>query len=593
MFQQLPIAPGIVKEITEVAGEGRWIDGNNCRFVGGRPEKIGGWESLGITLDSTPRSMIAWQDLSGRSLIGVGTEAFLYLIFGDTAYNITPLDSEPNVDLDFTAGDATITVTHALHGREVGDYVYFDGTVSFSDSSTLSGHLKVTAVNSVNEYELEMASSSPDTKTETAIVAGYLVRTVEEVPTSTSVNYGGGIYGSGDYASVSVTAGYDRARFSLWSLDVWGENLIATLNSGKVFEWDASAWNGVVEPNRCTVITNAPVTNNLGIVLTAQRHLVMFGTVPEGTSNFDPLQIRWCDREQLTDWTSTAQNRAGGLRIPGGVEIVGAVETDTELLVLTDNEAWAMEYIGGGAVFSLSKRGTHCGLIGRHAAVNVGGISFWMGQNNFFVYNGTPQVLPCTVQDFVFDNLDRAMVRKISAAYLAEHDEVWWFYQDTNSPSGDNNRCVVYSITEQAWWIGDIPRTTMLDRGSLFEPIAFDASGALYKHETGNDDDASPMQAFVKSGLIDIGEGEQFMTVQRSLPDFRNLAGSVNITYGFSRWSEQTPVEVGPFVVSAQHAQHRFRGRGRFLQLTVESESLGSSWHMGAPRFDITPSGRK
>ena len=593
MFQQLPIAPGIVKEITEVAGEGRWIDGNNCRFVGGRPEKIGGWESLGITLDSTPRSMIAWQDLSGRSLIGVGTEAFLYLIFGDTAYNITPLDSEPSVDLDFTAGDATITVTHALHGREVGDYVYFDGTVSFSDSSTLSGHLKVTAVNSVNEYELEMATSSPDTKAETAIVAGYLVRTVEEVPTSTSVNYGGGIYGSGDYASVSVTAGYDRARFSLWSLDVWGENLIATLNSGKVFEWDASAWNGVVEPNRCTVITNAPVTNNLGIVLTAQRHLVMFGTVPEGTSNFDPLQIRWCDREQLTDWTSTAQNRAGGLRIPGGVEIVGAVETDTELLVLTDNEAWAMEYIGGGAVFSLSKRGTHCGLIGRHAAVNVGGISFWMGQNNFFVYNGTPQVLPCTVQDFVFDNLDRAMVRKISAAYLAEHDEVWWFYQDTNSPSGDNNRCVVYSITEQAWWIGDIPRTTMLDRGSLFEPIAFDASGALYKHETGNDDDASPMQAFVKSGLIDIGEGEQFMTVQRSLPDFRNLAGSVNITYGFSRWSEQTPVEVGPFVVSAQHAQHRFRGRGRFLQLTVESESLGSSWHMGAPRFDITPSGRK
>lgn len=593
MFQQLPIAPGIVKEITEVAGEGRWIDGNNCRFVGGRPEKIGGWESLGITLDSTPRSMIAWQDLSGRSLIGVGTEAFLYLIFGDTAYNITPLDSEPSVDLDFTAGDATITVTHALHGREVGDYVYFDGTVSFSDSSTLSGHLKVTAVNSVNEYELEMASSSPDTKTETAIVAGYLVRTVEEVPTSTSVNYGGGIYGSGDYASVSVTAGYDRARFSLWSLDVWGENLIATLNGAKVFEWDASAWNGVVEPNRCTVITNAPVTNNLGIVLTAQRHLVMFGTVPEGTSNFDPLQIRWCDREQLTDWTSTAQNRAGGLRIPGGVEIVGAVETDTELLVLTDNEAWAMEYIGGGAVFSLSKRGTHCGLIGRHAAVNVGGISFWMGQNNFFVYNGTPQVLPCTVQDFVFDNLDRAMVRKISAAYLAEHDEVWWFYQDTNSPSGDNNRCVVYSITEQAWWIGDVPRTTMLDRGSLFEPIAFDASGALYKHETGNDDDASPMQAFVKSGLIDIGEGEQFMTVQRSLPDFRNLAGSVNITYGFSRWSEQTPVEVGPFVVSAQHAQHRFRGRGRFLQLTVESESLGSSWHMGAPRFDITPSGRK
>jgi hypothetical protein len=101
------------------------------------------------------------------------------------------------------------------------------------------------------------------------------------------------------------------------------------------------------------------------------------------------------------------------------------------------------------------------------------------------------------------------------------------------------------------------------------------------------------MQAFVKSGLIDIGEGEQFMTVQRSLPDFRNLAGSVNITYGFSRWSEQAPVEVGPFVVSAQHAQHRFRGRGRFLQLTVESESLGSSWHMGAPRFDITPSGRK
>lgn len=593
MFQQLPIAPGIVKETTEVAGEGRWTDGNNCRFVGGRPEKIGGWESLGITLDSTPRSIIAWQDLSGRSLIGVGTEAFLYLLYGDIAYNITPIDSEPNVDLSFTATDATITITHTSHSREIGDYIYFDGTVTFSDASALSGYLKVSAVNSANEFEVEMAVASPDTKTESGITVSYLVRTVEETPLANPINYGAGDYGTGNYASLSVTAGYDRVRFSLWSLDAWGEDLIATLSNGKVYQWDASAWNGVSQPQRATTIANAPVTNGLGIVLTAQRHLVMFGTIPEGGSSFDPLQIRWCDREQLTDWTSTAQNRAGGLRIPGGVEIVGAVETDTELLVLTDNEAWAMEYIGGGAVFSLSKRGTHCGLIGRNAAVNVGGISFWMGQNNFFVYNGTPQVLPCTVQDFVFDNLDRAMVRKISAAYLAEHDEVWWFYQDTNSPYGDNNRCVVYSITEQAWWIGDVPRTTMLDRGSLFEPIAFDASGALFKHETGNDDDTSPMEAHVTSGLIDISDGEQFMMVQRALPDFRNLSGSVNITYGFSRWSEQTPVEVGPFVVSADHAQHRLRGRGRFMQLTVESESLGSSWHMGAPRFDITPSGRK
>jgi hypothetical protein len=593
MFQQLPIAPGIVKEITEVAGEGRWTDGNNCRFVGGRPEKIGGWESLGITLGSTPRSMIAWQDLAGRSLIGIGTEAFLFLLYGNTAYNITPVDSTPSVNFSFTASDATITVTHTSHGRQAGDYIYFDGSVSFSNSTTLFGYLKVTVVNSANEYQVEMAAQSPDTKTETAVSVGYLVRTIEETTLTGAVNYGAGNYGTGDYASVSVTAGYDRTNFSLWSLDAWGEDLIATLSNGNVYQWDASGWNGVSQPSRATTITNAPATNSLGIVLTAQRHLVMFGTIPEGGTAFDPLQIRWCDREQLTDWTSTAQNRAGGLRIPGGVEIVGAVETDTELLVLTDNEAWAMEYIGGGAVFSLSKRGTHCGLIGRNAAVNVGGVSFWMSQNNFFIYNGTPQVLPCSVHDFVFDNLDRAMVQKVYAAYLAEHDEVWWFYQDTNSPAGDNNRCVVYSLSEQAWWIGDVPRTVMLDRGALFEPIAFRADGVLFKHETGNDDDTSPMEAHVTSGLIDISDGEQFMVVQRALPDFRNLSGSVNITYGFSRWSEQTPVAVGPFVVNADHAQHRLRGRGRFMQLTVQSESLGSSWHLGAPRFDITPSGRK
>ena len=591
-LQQVPISPGIVKETTAVEGEGLWVDGNNVRFVDGKPEKIKGWESISPSITGTPRGITAWQDLQGRQLLAVGTEPFLYLISGETAYNITPLDSEPSVDLGFVAADETITVTHAAHGREIGDYVYFDGAVTFTSGPDLDGYYKVTAVNSVNEYEIEWDSASPDTKAESSITVGYLIRTTEAVPLSGAQDFGEGDFGEGDFSGGTLTAGIARVPLTRWSLDNWGEDLIAVPTAGKVYQWDASAWDGVSQPDRAVAVSGAPDQNQIAVVLTTQRHLVLFGTVAEGGSDFDPLQIRWADRESLTTWNSLDTNRAGDQRIPGGVEIVGVVKTDTELLILTDNEAWAMEFFGGPAVFGFSNRGSHCGLIGQNAAVNVGGVAFWMSQDNFFIYNGTPQVLPCSVHDFVFDNLDRSMTNKIYAAYIAEHDEVWWFYQDKSS-AGDNNRCVVYNVGQQTWWIGDVPRTVMIDRGAIFRPIAFGDDGTFYQHETGTDADGSAINAHVTSGKIDLGDGEQIMRIQRMIPDFRDLVGTVEMSFGFSRWPQQDPSVKGPYAIIPNHNQYHFRGRGRFVELTVASNTTGTSWRMGAPRFDIKPDGMK
>ena len=545
--------------------------------------------------------------------------------------NISTKDVTVFDDLTFAAtdGSSTITVTvNQAHGAVAGDFVTFSGV------NSLGGNITSGVLN--QEYEIDEVTSSTvftftarteNTPIQSITVDGELVYTpvvansldsgdggitsVARYQLNVGIDtvvygsgWGAGTWSRGTWGSAAdnvVVTGTDSLR--LWNQDNFGEDLLINPRDGSIYYWDSSdgvSNNRAVALQDLTGATSVPTTCKQ-VMVADERHILAFGCDTEANPGIqDPLALRFSDQESLTDWAATATNTAGELRLSGGSEIVQAVKTRQQIIIFTDTSLYAMQYLGPPFTYGVNSISQNITIIGPKAAVAVDDNVFWMGTSEFYAYGGNVQRMPCSVRDYVFDDLNELQAEKIFAGLNAENSEIWWFYP--SSTSATNDRYVVYNYLEKVWYYGTLDRTAWVDRGIFTRPIAASTDYYLYNHEEGFDDGstspASAISAYVKSSPIDIQDGENFTFIRRMLPDvgFRDSTAetpNVDITTEIQNSVGGSYSKSTVSNVESSTEQVHLRLRGRQFSVRVESDDLGVAWRLGSLRYDLRPDGRR
>lgn len=601
-------APGINKEVTDYTGEGKWTDGDNVRFFQGLPQKIQGWEKfIAKTIVGVARDQHAWVSLDGTRYNAVGTDRKLYVIQEGEAYDITPIRRGPtSLTNPFTTNATTsVLVADSGHDCETGSFVKFD-SFSTIDGLDMNKEFEVSSVVNAAAYVVTHTSTASGSTAGGGGTgnANYQINPGPEF-SLLAFGYGTDKFGFGGWGSPSTVSNVTlEAR--QWSLDNFGEDLIATVLNGGTFQWDTSSGLNT----RATAITNAPTTSRLSLISTPDRHLMIMGTestIGDSTTQ-DDLLIRFSDQEDINNYTPTAENTAGSLRIADGSRIIAAERSRGQILVWTDTSLHSLQFIGPPFTFGLRQLGQNCGIMGSHAGVDLNGVSYWMSQDSFYLFDGSVKKLPCTVEQFVFNNINQTGAENAFAGHNGEFNEILWFYP--REGSNQINAVVVYNYLEQTWWTGTLSRTTWIDREVYQNPIGTEYSantvannetilgltaGAtqMYLHETGNDADGQAMTAYVKSGSVEIGEGNDILMVQKLIPDIQNQSGVLNMDLEFKYYPNNTQSVTKTTAFSDTTEFVSLRGRGREFTVNVVSNTSGTSWRLGTQRFDIQPDGRR
>jgi hypothetical protein len=635
------IKPGFNKQATESEAIGQWTDGDFVRFRYGQPEKIGGWASLvtgnNASIIGAARDQHVWSDLDGRKYSAIGTDKLLIIYYEGAFYDITPLQTDnystgANITTTNLSKDVTIT-TSAGHNLIPGDIITFANAGSFTPPDTDYTAtdfddvlFEVKTVPSATTFTIQMPTEETGTG---ATNDGTLdVHPYEPVgPLNQTYGYGWGTstwsrltWGS---ASTSSNVILDPAS---WSLDNWGQVLIATIHNGRSFTWDPSAPNPLI--TRAVLNTNMPSRSVMSIVSDRDRHLIHLGTETTigSPSKQDKMFIRFSDQENYDVYAPTSVNTAGTFQLDDGTQIIGACKGKDYIMVFTDTATYRMDFVGPPFTFSIRKVASNAGLIGQHAAVYANGAMWWMGATGgFYVYDGTVKAVPCLVEDFVFTNngagdlgLNFNSGEIIYAGINELYSEVNWFYPSANSTVID--RCVTYNFSEQVWTTSSLDRTTWEGSTVYAAPFATDyqssltptyptvngiSNGAtiLYQHETGvNQENAdgteTAISSYIQSGEFEIGaegEGQYFMSVSRFIPDFKSLSGDAQVTIFVNRYPQSTATSspLGPFTVTSSTTKIDTRARGRLAAVKIATDGLNESWRYGTFSFDVRPDGRR
>ena len=613
---KLQFRPGINRESTSYANEGGWFDCDKVRFHQGYPEKFGGWEKYSSsTYLGTARALHNWVALDGSNYMGVGTELKYYIEEGGAFNDITPIRSTTaagDVTFSATDGSTTITVSDTSHGADENDFVTFSGAVSLGGVITadvLNQEYQIVSIVDADSYTITsaVAANASDTGNGGASVVGEYQINVGLNTQVGGTGWGAGTWSRGTWGSASATA--TDAELRLWSHDNFGEDLLINPRDAAIYYWDKSSTLSAraVEIGTVSGASNTPTIAKQVMVSDNDRHVIAFGCNPLGSADQDNLLIRFSDQENLTDWTPTATNTAGDLRLGSGSEFIQAVETKREILVWTDRSLHSMQFVGPPFTFGITQLASSITIMGPKAAVAAEDFVFWMGIDNFYVYDGRTANLPCTVRDYVFEDFNSAQAEKVTAGINSQWGEVIWFYP--SSTSDENDRYVVFNYIEKVWYYGNLSRTAWRDRGLRPLPMAAGASGGssyLYNHEIGVDDDGSAMEAYIESSQIDIGDGDKFLLINRLIPDL-TFTGSDNGTpvANFTLETREYPgaaydtTTEGAVTRSATSPVEQFtnqldmRLRGRCFAIKVDSDSLGTRWRLGAPRVDLREDGRR
>lgn len=585
-LNNLKIPPGVNNLNTALGSEGRWNDADKVRFFKGQPQKIGGWQKKNTSAFlGKCRRMRDWVSFAGLKWLALGTHLKLYA-YGTGFSDITPLRSTDSLStnpFDTTNTSAVVTVNHTSHGAGNNDFVTISGSAAVGGITPL-GNYQITYVGP-NSYTITHSSAATSTVTGgggASVVAKYEI-TVGSDDGFFGLGWGAGTWGASTWGSARAVSNiflFPRT----WSLTMWGEDLIANPRGGGIYTWDTSVGTGT----RATVISGAPSTASFVLVTPESRHLVAYGA-HDGVSD-NKLNIRWCAREDYTAWTSSAINTAGDKLLDSGSDIIAALPTSREILIYTDVSVYSQQFIGGNEVFSFRQLGDVCGLRAPGAAVQFADIVYWMGVENFFLYDGQLRVIPCEVHDHVFNNINESQRGKIIAGINRDYTEVWWFYP--RGAATENSHYVVYNFVDQTWTIGSLARTAWIDRGEVVAaPNAAGADGYLYEHETGTDDASSAMEVYVETGDFDLLDGDQFAYMDRIIPDFKDLTGTADITIKFRDYPQSTQRSKGPFAYTTDTTKIDFRGRGRQVAIRVGSDSVGDHWRYGTMRARLKTDG--
>jgi hypothetical protein len=637
---KLQFRPGVNRETTSYTNEGGWFDSDKVRFRFSLPEKIGGWVKKSIySFLGVCRALHTFVSLAGTTLTGVGTSLKYYIEQGGLYWDITPIrvTTSPG-DVTFAAvnGSAVLTITDTGHGAVTNDFVTFSGAVSLGGVITpgvLNQEYQIVTVITGDTYTISARSAG--TSIQSITVDGQIVDTPVLANPSDTNNGGGSTVGSyqvntgltvavagtgwgsgtwsrGTWGSAATTTPSTELR--IWTHDNFGEDLLFNVRDGNIYYWDTDT--DALGTDRGTPLTllagadsTTPTVAKQVMVSDRDRHVLVFGCDAEtaiGTQ--DPLLIRFSNQESITEWAASATNTAGDLRVGSGSQIVCAVETRQQVLVWTDVSLHAMQYLGPPFTFGIDQISENTTIAGPLAVKAVDDTVFWMGVEEFYIYTGQVQKLPCSVRSYVFNDFNVGQQELVTAGLNSSFSEIWWFYPSSSATEVD--RYVVYNYEEKVWCYGTMTRTYWLDRGVNDYPVAANTDGYLYNQEFGLNDGtttpASAIASYIQSSQLSIGDGEDFVFLSRLIPDLTfdastDSAASVNMTletrnypggpYLQSNASAVTQTATTPVEQFTTEAYIRLRGRS--FALKVDSSTVDIQWRLGSPRVEVRPDGRQ
>ena len=634
----IKLAPGINKQLTETGADGTWVDCDMVRFRYGLPEKIGGWTQVGTNaVIGAPRAQQTFLSLASEKFDSIATNKKQYIFqeTNTTYYDVSPqrygayghTGAAQAVTFDLVDTVATVTVNLTSNGCVAGDFVTFAGTSTPGGGFVAADFNKEFEIQSVstNEFTILMPSASNATVTAGGSANATIQLNTGDATSVLGFGWSAGTWSQSTWGTARPsTVDIDAAN---WTLDLYGEDIIATQFNSGTYIWDTNAFKSSMLPminlidydlsvaapyfTRDKNTATIPHKSLFSLISTPDRHLVMFGASDIGSSNNqDPMMVKFSNQEDITEFTPKSTNTAGFQRLSDGSEIRAAVRSRGQILIWTDTSLHGMQFIGPPFTFGFKQQGRQCGCVGQHAAVDVDGVAYWMGSSGGFLkYDGSVQTIPCTVEDYVFSDI--RLVPEIYTAVNDEFNEISWFYP--SSGSNTINRVVTFNHLDQVWSVGTLSRTTWADKGVFAKPYATEYSqtstatatptvqgvssgrGFLYAQETGNNANGVALPANLTSGDFFLQEGEDLMSISRFIPDFKNLDGTVNVTLQLTNYpaAAKTGSPLGPFAITSSTTKKDCRARARQVALYIASSALNDSWRFGTFRADMQTAGRR
>jgi hypothetical protein len=650
-LQKLRLRPGVAREATSSSNEGTWFEMDKVRFRSGMPEKLGGWvadtgTNKGLLAPpvgqywGVARSLWNWVTLKGSNLLGIGTNLKYYIqdSVDGNYYDVTPLRDTSSVSTDAfttTNGSTTVIVNDSGYGGNTGDFVTISGVagaVNGIPAAALNTEFRLTRIDAAT-YSIEV--SAPATSSGTTGAADFEYQ-IPIGPDIFTVATGWGAGGWGGVTGSLAPTGWGQAaatgvgvQMRLWSQANFGEFLITNVRGGPLFLWAPALSPNTFFRSQVLSPTNTntqdaiaywdtdadcPTVANYVMTSDSSRFVIAFGANDYGATIQDPLLVRWSDQEDYKTWSPAVTNQAGSFRLSQGSEIVTAIQARQEILVWTDSALYSMQYQGPPFVWGFQQMENNVSIAGPNAVATASNMTFWMGVDKFYMYNGRVQTLPCALRQYIFGDINLTQAYQIYAGTNERYNEIWWFYCSAGSNIAD--RYVIYNYLEQTWMYGNLNRTAWLDSAIRDFPIAAGYDGQIVYHESGVDDGTtnppSPISCFIQSADVDIGDGHNFAFLWRVIPDLTFDGSFVNnpeVTFSirpkmapganYTATFEPTVVSVQNFQNQRNYTVQQFtqivytRVRGRQMAFRISSDGLGVQWQLGVPSMDIRPDGRR
>lgn len=625
-LQKLQFRPGVNREGTTLSNEGGWYDCDKIRFRSGYPEKIGGWAALSYnTFLGVCRSLWNWVTLKQYNLMGVGTNLKFYVEDGGNYYDITPLrETNSNTispgSITLTASGTVLTVSDSgADSLQAGDFVTITGANTIGGVN-VNGEYQITTFTSGITYTVTLTTPTTGSVSNAGITIAYQISTGLPIFTI------GTGWGAGPWSRLSWGSGFTTGfglQLRLWSQSNFGEQLLFSPRGGALYLWDPGAGATPAYGTRGVAITgvDCPSRINQIMVSDSSRIVIAFGCNdygPYDSTPQDPMLIRWSEQESYTGWTPAITNQAGSYRLSHGSEIVGAMQTRQEIVVWTDASVYAMQYLGPPFVYGFTLLADNISIVSPNAMATAAGVVYWMGVDKFYIYSGRVETLPCSVRQYIFNDINRDQEAQFNAGTNEGYSEVWWNYCSRNSTVVD--RYVIFNYLDRVWYYGTLDRTAWLDSPLRQFPMAATSGNIVVYHEAAVDDGTtnppSAIDAYIQSSDFDIEDGHNYGFVWRIIPDITfdgsDTTGATTDKpfVQFTVRPKQNPganygVSNMPTVTSAQsyagqttYNVQQFteivysRVRGRQMAFKIESNSVGTQWQLGVPRIDVRSDGR-
>ena len=617
-LSKIKLKQGLHRESTQYEEEGKWYDGNHIRFRSGKPENMRGYETkVSTAFDGSARDLLTYQSANNKKRAVFGTPDKLYEHDGDRIVDITPIVTAVTLANVFgtSSGSTRVCCSDTSHNQKVGNYVYFTSTATFNAVSLSTNVYPIVSVDSTNVFTISVTDAANATASDVGSATfNYLL------PTGNSIATGGLGYGAAAFQATvcaSQTRAWNEAAsadasdivfdISQWSLDNWGDDVVANRSGGNIyyFESDAST-----VPIRATSVTSSPVSVNSIVVSPNDRHLICLGANSYNATStvngpFDPMLVRWSDQDDRTNWVPSLTTTSGEVVLTDGTKIIGGLRSRNAIHIWTDNAMWTMQFVGPPFTFRFTPAGTNCGMIAQHAAVDYNGISYWMGYDNFYKYDGQVRVLDCTVRRFIFDRLATKYKAKVYTGVNSEFKEIIWLYASDESGVTECDSYVIFSPENNYWTYGTGVFTTFADKevfgNTITTGVSINADGSstgnnkLFNNEPADyyTENNRTITSFVESADFDIEDGNQILFMNKLIPDFDLNTGKLKVKIITKKYPESSEEITKEFDITQQTDKINFRARGRQAKIRVSCSSQGASWQWGSVRLGFQGDGQR